>query len=436
MTVAPLPLFLTNNKMNMNILLIGSGGREHALAVALKKSNNINLFAAPGNPGIAEQAEIVTLNIKNHNEVVEFCKVNSIDLVVVGPEQPLADGLSDELRSNSVNVFGPSKQAAMLESSKDYAKSFMVKYGIPTAAYQTFDKGSIDEAVAYIENHSLPIVLKADGLAAGKGVIIAQSHSEAIDALKSVFAGEFGSAGEKIVVEEFMQGQEASIFAVCDGNDYITLAPSQDHKRIFDNDEGKNTGGMGAYCPAKLVDDDLMQQVRTEIIGKALAGMKSEGSPYIGCLYVGLMIDNGIARVVEFNCRFGDPETQPVLTIFEGDFAGLLYSAAIGNIDKTKVVNIASKFATCVILASKGYPDAYEMGFEISGFDKLPNGVQAYHSGTKLVDGKILSSGGRVLGITAIGSDLKESIDKAYLSISLINFDNMYFRKDIGKKGI
>lgn len=436
MTVAPLPLFLTNNKMNMNILLVGSGGREHALAVALKKSNNINLFAAPGNPGIAEQAEIVSLNIKNHNEVVEFCKVNSIDLVVVGPEQPLADGLSDDLRSNSINVFGPSKQAAMLESSKDYAKSFMVKYGIPTAAYQTFDKGSIDEAVAYIENHSLPIVLKADGLAAGKGVIISQSHSEAIDALKSVFAGEFGSAGEKIVVEEFMQGQEASIFAVCDGNDYITLAPSQDHKRIFDNDEGKNTGGMGAYCPAKLVDDDLMQQVRTEIIDKALAGMKSEGSLYIGCLYVGLMIDNGIARVVEFNCRFGDPETQPVLTIFEGDFAGLLYSAAIGNIDKTKVVNIASKFATCVILASKGYPDAYETGFEISGLEKLPNGVQAYHSGTKLVDGKILSSGGRVLGITAIGSDLKESIDKAYLSISLINFDNMYFRKDIGKKGI
>ena len=420
----------------MNILLIGSGGREHSLAICLAKSPKVKLFSSPGNPGIAQVSEIVSLDLNEHNQVVEFCQKNLIDLVVVGPEKPLSDGLADSLRNNSINVFGPSQLGALLESSKDYAKQFMKKYDIPTAAFRTFNKDELSLAKQYVKNHSMPVVIKADGLAAGKGVIIADHIDEALTALDTIFSGEFGEAGDRIVVEEFLLGEEASVFAVCDGKDYVLLAPSQDHKRIGDGDAGKNTGGMGAYAPTWLVNDSIMEKVRRKIIDKVLFGLQKEGIDYIGCLYVGLMIYNGEPNVVEFNCRFGDPETQPVLTIFEGDFAGLLYSAALGKIDKSKMIRASNGFATCVVLASDGYPDNYETNKKITGLNALPPGVVAYHAGTKSIDGELFTAGGRVLGITAVGNSLAESIFNAYSAISAVDFDNIYYRKDIGLKGM
>jgi len=420
----------------MNILLIGSGGREHSIAVSLNNSSDINIYCSPGNAGIAKIANIINLDISNHLDVIEFCNDYNIDLVVIGPEKPLSEGVADSMNNAKIPVFGPSKNAAKLEWSKDYAKQFMQKYNIPTAKYSTFSSDEIDTAIDFVNSMQLPIVLKADGLAAGKGVVIAYSYKEAEDSLHSIFSGEFGDAGAKVVIEEFLEGEEASIFAICDGNDYITLAPSQDHKRIYDDDKGKNTGGMGAYAPTQLVSDIVLNKVKTDIIDKVVAGMKSEGGPYIGCLYVGLMIHNCTPSVVEFNCRFGDPETQPVLSIFKGNFANLLLSAAKGKIDKSAVENIADGFATCVILASDGYPDRYDSGMVIGGTENMPNRVFIYHSGTKISDGNLLSAGGRVLGVTAVADNLKESIDLAYHSIEKIHFDNMYFRKDIGAKGL
>lgn len=416
----------------MNILLIGSGGREHAIAYALKKNKSVNLVVSPGNPGIEQIAAVSNLDIKNHSEVVRFCRDNYIDLVVIGPEQPIADGLSDALRNEQINVFAPSKVAAKLETSKEYAKQFMKKYSIPTAEFRTFDKSQMQLAIDYVQNHSLPVVIKADGLAAGKGVVVATTTEEAIGAIKDMFSGSFGSAGERIVIEEFMEGEEASVFAITDGEDYVTLAPARDHKRALDGDHGKNTGGMGAYAPAPIVDNDVLKKVKTEIIDKTLQGMRLEGSPYIGCLYVGLMIKDGNPKVVEYNCRFGDPETQAVLTIFDGDFAGLLYSAACGRLDKSYIKNISSGYATCVVLASRGYPDKFETGFEIKGLDNLPEGVIAYHAGTKRNGDKIFTSGGRVLGITATGDTLAKSVENAYHAVSYVNFENMHYRRDIG----
>jgi len=414
----------------MKILLIGSGGREHAIASTLIKSKNVHLFALPGNPGIAKIAQIVPLNIKNHQDVSDFCTNNSIDLVVIGPEQPIADGLSDYLRSAGINVFAPSRSAAQLETSKLFAKQFMQKYGIPTARSCAFDKSQKQEALDYIRKGEFPVVIKADGLAAGKGVVVATTSDEAIQAIEEMFSGSFGSAGEKIVVEEFMQGEEASIFAITDGNNFVTLAPAQDHKRILDGDKGKNTGGMGAYCPAPIVTPEVLDKVNSQIIEPTLQGMAAEGLPYIGCLYVGLMINNGNPKVVEYNCRFGDPETQAVLSVFEGDFAELLLSAAKGNLNVSAIKNINQGFATCVVLASKGYPDKYETGFEITGLDNISDNIIVYHAGTKEIDGKIFTNGGRVLGVTSLGATLKESRENAYRAVSKIHFQNMYCRRN------
>lgn len=420
----------------MNILLIGSGGREHALAMALARSSNNSIFAAPGNPGIANVAEIVQLDIDDFDCVAEFCNQHSIDLVVVGPEKPLSDGLADFLRAMAINVFGPSQNAARLESSKDFAKNFMYKHSIPTARFKAFHKDELNLAIDYILTQALPIVIKADGLAAGKGVVIAYSHQDAIISLQSMFSGEFGVAGERIVIEEFMDGEEATIFAVCDGNDFITLASAQDHKRIFDGDKGKNTGGMGAYSPAPIVTDQILKKVKDEIIIPTLNGMLAEGTPYIGCLYVGLMIKGDDVRVVEFNCRFGDPETQPVLQVFKGDFARLLYSASIGSIDKSAVISTNDNTACCVVLVSEGYPDKYQSGFTIRGLNNIPQDTIVYHAGTKLEDNVVKSAGGRVLGVSSTGKDLKEAIFNAYSAVGRISFENMFFRKDIGMKGL
>jgi phosphoribosylamine--glycine ligase len=423
----------------MNILLLGSGGREHALAIALAKSPLMKkLYCTPGNPGIFNVAEKADVSASDNNAVKAFCAEKNIDLLVVGPEQPLADGIADIFEGTNTAVFGPSKMAAQLESSKDFAKRIMSKYNVPTAAFKTFTADEATAAHEYINAHTLPIVLKADGLAGGKGVVIAMTHKEANDSLDEIFSGVFGDlAGSRVVIEEFMAGEEASIFAVCDGKDYITLSPAQDHKRIGEGDTGKNTGGMGAYSPAPVVNDEILAKTHKEIIEPMLAGMQKEGAPFIGCLYCGIMISNGQAKVVEFNVRFGDPETQVVLPLFKGDLAKLFLSAAQGNIDKTAYEGNIDKSATCVILASAGYPDSCEKGFEITGIAESENeNLIVYQAGTKSENGKILSAGGRVLGVTAIENDLQTAVASAYKAVDTINFANKYFRKDIAHRAL
>lgn len=422
----------------MNILLIGSGGREHAIALALSNSYSMSgLYAAPGNPGIFKLSLPANININNFTEVSNFCKEYSIGLVVIGPEQPLAEGIANYLLQENISVFGPTKKAARLESSKGFAKEFMQKYKIPTASFRKFSINESSEVHNYIDTLECPIVIKADGLAAGKGVIISKNHDDAHKTIDSMFGGLFGSAGNSVVIEEFLTGEEASILAICDGNDYITLAPSQDHKRIFDGDRGANTGGMGAYAPAQLITPILSERICRTIIEPTLLGMKNEGSPFVGCLYAGLMIKDGEPKVIEFNVRFGDPETQAVLSVFDGDFAKLLYTASIGKIDKSAIKSISNGFACCIIMASQGYPEHYEKGFPITGIDEAEShGANVFQAGTAIKDDILVSSGGRVLGVTGIGATLRDAIDESYNAVKKIHFDNMFYRKDIGAKGL
>jgi phosphoribosylamine--glycine ligase len=420
------------------VLLIGSGGREHALAISLAKSPDLSkMYSSPGNPGINKIAENVNLILNDHQSVVDFCKDKSVDLVVIGPEQPLADGLADSLRSAGINAFGPSKAAAQLESSKGFAKEFMLRYNIPTASFQTFISGDEHNALNYADTLGYPVVIKADGLAAGKGVVIALNHEEAETAINNMMGGLFDNAGKSLVIEEFMQGEEASIFAITDGTDFITLAPAQDHKRIFDGDLGPNTGGMGAYAPAPVVTEDVMTEVKEKIIIPVLREMGCEGNPFIGCLYVGVMIKDGVPKVVEFNCRFGDPETQVVMPLVDGDVLKLFYSAAIGKLDQSSVNTSINGHACCVVLASQGYPGDYEKNFPISGIENAEShGAFVYHAGTSDADGVIHSSGGRVLGVSAVAGNLKEAVSKAYVSVNMIHFENAFFRKDIAHRAL
>ncbi|MBM2815160.1 MAG: phosphoribosylamine/glycine ligase [Ignavibacteria bacterium] len=422
----------------MNVLLLGSGGREHALARTLAGSPGINNFyASPGNPGIFHSAKRADIDSNNFYEVATFCKEQLIDLVVVGPELPLADGIVDFLAACGIPAFGPTKQAAQLESSKKFAKDFMQCYSIPTAKYNSFEATQVKDAHDYVEQTGSPIVIKADGLAAGKGVIVALNLEEAHLAINEIFGGMFGKSGERIVIEEFLEGEEASILAITDGKDFITLASAQDHKRIFDGDEGKNTGGMGAYSPAPIVTQQLLARIEKEIIAPTIQGMSMDGMPFVGCLYAGLMICKDGPKVIEFNVRFGDPEIQAVLAVFRGDFAGLLYSAAIGKLDKSKISNIAEGFACCVVLASKGYPDSYAKGFPIEGISNAESGgAIVFQAGTAMKENILITSGGRVLGVTGIGNSLKAAIDSAYKAVDSIHFENSYYRKDIGTKGL
>ena len=422
----------------MNILLIGSGGREHAIAAILRKSPTVNkLFSAPGNPGILEISQFANINLSKYNEILDFCKLEEIDLVVIGPEQPLAEGLSDYLRNENILVFGPSQKAALLESSKSFAKEFMKSNNIPTANFETFNSNQKIEALEYLKAQNLPIVIKADGLAAGKGVIIANTLEEANSAINEMFDGIFGDSGKTLVIEEFMEGDEASIFAICDGKDFVCLAPAQDHKRIFEGDLGKNTGGMGSYAPAPLVNDAVLNKVKETIIQPVLNGMNAIGSTFIGCLFVGLMIKDDNPKVVEFNVRFGDPETQSVLSIFEGDLAQLFKSAAEGNIDKSAFIESTNKFACCVVAASNGYPDEFQKGYEISGLNEIDsNSAIVFQAGTKLVENKLVSNGGRVLSVVGLSDTLKNAVDIAYQEINKIKFENIYFRKDIAYKAL
>ncbi len=422
----------------MNVLLIGSGGREHALALAISKSDALDKFyCLPGNPGIQQFARPFDCELDNYYLLSDKCKVKEIDLVVIGPEQPLADGLADFLREKGINVFGPGSEAAKLESSKGYAKNFMSKYNIPTAEFKIFNAEEENLAIDYLKNVNFPIVLKADGLAAGKGVIIANNFDDAKTTLKNMFAGQFKDAGKTVVIEEFLQGEEASILAITDGNDFITLAPSQDHKRAFDNDQGPNTGGMGAYAPAPVVNDTVLEKVKNEIIKPVIENLKNEGNTFIGCLYAGLMINNNQPKVVEFNVRFGDPETQAVLPLIEGDFLRLIFSAARGQLKKDFVSDVVNGAACCVVLASEGYPGSYKSGYPISGIDKAEGtGAIVYHAGTKWEDGILKTAGGRVLGVCAVADNLEEARDKSYRAAKLIEFENKFYRKDIAAKAL
>ena len=423
----------------MRVLLIGSGGREYALALKISKSSLLDkLFIMPGNPGTKQVGENIKINLSYSDKILQFCKDEKIDLVVIGPEQPLVDGLSDYLRSAGFKVFGPSQKAAQIEAHKSFAKHLMKKYKIPTADFIEFNSDEYENAVSYLKKSKYPLVIKADGLAAGKGVLICNNYDEAEESLKEMFVDKvFGTSGEKIVIEEFMEGEEASIFAITDGTDFTCLPSSQDHKRIGDNDTGKNTGGMGAYSPAPVVTNDLLSQIENKIIKPTLAGMKNEGYPFSGCLYAGVMITKEESKVVEFNCRFGDPETQVVLPLLKGDFLKLLYSSANGKLDKN-AVHYSEGSAVCVVAASKGYPDSYQKGFEIKGLDINEKIIIIYHAGTDEVDEKIVTSGGRVLGVTAVlnKNDLIEAREKAYEAIRQIHFEGMYYRKDIALRAL
>ena len=423
----------------MRVLVIGSGGREHALALKISKSSLLDkLFIMPGNPGTGQVGENIKTDSSNKTEVLQFCKDEKIDLIVIGPEQPLVEGLSDYLRDKGFKVFGPSRKAAQIEAHKSFAKKLMKKYNIPTSDFVEFNSDQYENAVSFLKKSKYPCVIKADGLAAGKGVLICNNYNEAEKALKEIFIDKiFGSSGEKIVIEEFMKGEEASILAITDGADFICLPSSQDHKRIGDNDTGKNTGGMGAYSPAPVITNELLTEIENKIIKPTLAGMKNEDSFFSGCLYAGLMITNDGPKVVEFNCRFGDPETQVVLPLLKGDFLKLIYSSAIGKLDK-KAVHYEDGCAVCIVAASKGYPDSYEKGFEITGLDINDNKIIVYHAGTSEADEKVVTNGGRVLGVTAVlnKNDLRNARDKAYDAIKQIHFEGMYYRNDIANKAL
>jgi phosphoribosylamine---glycine ligase len=421
----------------MNVLLIGSGGREHAIALKISQSRELNkLYCSPGNPGTENIATNVSMSINDNQSVLNFCNNNKIDLVVIGPEQPLVDGLADYLRNSRIKVFGPSAKAAQIESSKIFAKKIMNDAGVPTTKYMEFSDTQLNQTKDYLNTAIYPLVIKADGLAAGKGVLICNNKSEADSAVKNIFEEKiFGKSGNKIIIEEFLVGEEASIFAVTDGTNSVCLPAAQDHKRIGDGDTGKNTGGMGAYAPAPIITKELQSRIDAEIIKPTLKQMRETDNKFVGCLYAGLMITESGPKVIEFNCRFGDPETQVVLPILDGDFLQLLYSAADGDLDKNSV-KYSGGSSVCVVAASKGYPDNYKKGFEISGLDLFDDDIIVYHAGTKKDKNKIMTTGGRVLGVTSVikNYDLKFAQQKAYNAIKKISFEGMYYRKDIGEK--
>ena len=425
----------------MNILVIGSGGREHALVWKLRQSPQVKtIFCAPGNAGIESLATCVPLRSTDIKGLLKFAKEEKIDLVVVGSEQPLVDGIVDTFEERGLNIFGPSKAAAQLEGSKVFSKDFMSRHHIPSATYRSFDATAVDNARNYINSMNTPVVVKADGLAAGKGVLICNSHQEASLALDDIVVNKaFGSAGNKIVVEEFLNGEEASLFILTDSEHFAVLASAQDHKRILDGDLGKNTGGMGAYAPAPILTEELLQRIITEVVHPTLDGMKREGMPYRGCLYIGLMMTHNGPKVLEYNCRFGDPETQVVVPLIDGDLAEIFLAIAQRRLDTSKV-KLHDATAVCVVMASHGYPDEYQTGKQIFGLEhiKAEDGVVVFHAGTKMEGNAIVTSGGRVLGVTAIGfhNELEQTIQNAYRAVEKITFDGAYYRSDIGKKAL
>ncbi|MGA7304015.1 MAG: phosphoribosylamine--glycine ligase [Rhodothermales bacterium] len=425
----------------MRILVVGSGGREHALAWKIASSPlTTEVFIAPGNAGTASVGTNVPVPANDLDEIVRFVEETNIDLTVVGPEQPLVDGLVDQLVAAGRRVVGPTAVAARLEGSKRFAKDFMARHGIPTAAYRSFGVSELQNAIDWIARHpGGPYVIKADGLAAGKGVVICDTAGEAEDAVRAQLQDKiFGDAGQRVVIEDFMEGEEASVFALTDGKSYRLFSPAQDHKRIGDGDTGPNTGGMGAYAPAPVVGAEMMDLVCREIIEPTIQGMREEGTPYTGFLYVGLMIHRGRPKVVEFNCRMGDPESQVVIPMIASDFVELLLASAEGRLADSEI-ELRSGSAACIVAASAGYPGSYETGHRITGLSQAESieNVTVFHAGTRLTDdGEFQTAGGRVLVVTATSHSLGGAIDRAYEGLACIEFEGMQFRRDIGMKGL
>ena len=420
----------------MNILLIGSGGREHALAWSLAKSPVLNkLYVSPGNAGIEQVATCVSLNISDHRSVIDFCRLQDVSFVVVGPEAPLVDGLVDSLTHAGLRVFGPSEAAARLEGSKGFTKDMCARAGIPTAAYGRFQDAK--SAKAYAKAQGAPIVVKADGLAAGKGVVIAMTDAEAARAIDTCFSGGFGAAGAEVVIEEFLEGEEASLFVLSDGTNALALATAQDHKRAFDGDTGPNTGGMGAYSPAPVMTEEMTERVMNEIIHPTIADMKAQGCPFHGVLYAGLMITKDGPKLIEYNVRFGDPECQVLMMRLRTDVLPILLGCAEGTLDLVDA-EWHSEPAVTVVMASEGYPHAYEKLTEIQGLEEAaadPD-VEIFHAGTVQDNSKLFSNGGRVLNITARAASVSEARKKAYAAISKINWPKGFYRSDIGWRAV
>ncbi|MBE6073433.1 MAG: phosphoribosylamine--glycine ligase [Selenomonas ruminantium] len=421
----------------MNILVIGSGGREHALAWKLSQSPKAEkLYAIPGNPGMAEIAECVEgISITDNDAVAAFAKEKQIDLAVVGPEVPLTNGLVDALNAAGIKAFGPTKLAAEIEGSKAFSKGLMKKYNIPTAKYEVFTDA--DAARAYIEQEGAPIVIKADGLAAGKGVIVAMTKEEALAAVADIMEDqEFGAAGSRVVIEEFMEGEEASLLCFTDGRTICPMISSQDHKRAYDGDKGPNTGGMGTYAPAPVMTKAMVDKAYETILVPTIKAMAQEGRVYKGCLYAGLMITADGPKVVEFNARFGDPETQVVLPLLESDLADIMLACADGTL-AAQDIKWSDGAAVCVVMASGGYPKAYKKGFAIKGLTAAKEaGCEVFHAGTAEKDGEIVTSGGRVLGVVAKASSVKEAVENAYDGVKKISFDGAFYRKDIAHRAL
>ncbi|MCS4242020.1 phosphoribosylamine--glycine ligase [Rhizobium sp. BIGb0125] len=414
----------------MKVLLIGSGGREHALAWKIAQSPLLaTLYAAPGNPGIADHATLVSLNVEDHAAVIAFAKEKAIDFVIVGPEAPLVAGLADDLRDAGIATFGPSKAAAQLEGSKGFTKDLCARYDIPTGAYQRFKEA--EPAKAYVREQGAPIVIKADGLAAGKGVTVAMTEAEALSAIDDCFDGAFGAAGAEVVVEAFLDGEEASFFCLSDGKTALALATAQDHKRVGDGDTGPNTGGMGAYSPAPVMTADMVDRTMKEIIEPTIHGMAKDGHPFSGVFFAGLMITKKGPELIEYNVRFGDPECQVLMMRLKSDLLPILYATATGTLDKVTAEWIDDTALT-VVLASKGYPAAYEKNTPIVAIPQADEGAKVFHAGTALKDGQLVATGGRVLNVTATGKTASEAQRRAYDLLSKVEWDNGFCRKDIG----
>ncbi|MDO7086645.1 phosphoribosylamine--glycine ligase [Pseudocolwellia sp. AS88] len=423
----------------MNVLVIGSGGREHALAWKIAQSTNIEkVFVAPGNAGTSTEDKVENIDISSDDitGLVAFAKTNKIELTIVGPEQPLVDGVVDAFQAEGLAIFGPSAKAAQLEGSKAFTKDFLARNNIPTGYYQNFTE--IEPALAYVREQGAPIVVKADGLAAGKGVIVALTLKEAEDAIEDMLAGNaFGDAGHRVVIEEFLEGEEASFIVMVDGKNVLPFATSQDHKRAYNEDKGPNTGGMGAYSPAPVVTPEIHDRIMNEVIYPTVEGMANEGAPYTGFLYAGLMIDaDGTPKVIEYNCRFGDPETQPIMMRLQSDLAELCLLACNAKLD-TATISFDERAAVGVVLAAGGYPESYNKGDVISGLEvNKADDAKTFHAGTSLVDGNVVTNGGRVLCATALGNTVTEAQEKAYTLLNQISWKDVQFRTDIAYRAI
>lgn len=421
----------------MRILVVGGGGREHSIAWSISRNSSVaKIYAAPGNAGISSVAECVKLDINSNEELASFAEEKGISLTVVGPEIPLVAGIVDVFSSRGLNIFGPTKEAAQVEGSKSFAKNLMKKYGIPTGEADVFER--YDDAVSYVKKRKPPLVVKADGLAAGKGVTVCLDEKQALNALEDCFVKKkFGQAGERVMIEEYLEGEEVTCKAFTDGETVLPMAPAQDYKPVFDGDKGPNTGGMGSYCPVPVVDDKMFNEIIKKALEPTVAALRSEGIIYRGVLYAGLILTKDGPQVLEFNCRFGDPEAQVVLPLLRSDLVEIMLALVEGNLKDYKL-RWRKGACVAVVLASQGYPGSYEEGFEITGLDEAAKieGIHLFHAGTAKKNGKIVTASGRVLNVAAVGGSFKEARERAYQGVEKIHFEGMHHRKDIAERAV